>query len=189
MSAYLELTDTDFAPEGVTLTVPLIIRASSIIDGYCKRAIGVTTRKERIPLTDQQRGHLSYYPVIEVTTLKGKAQYGWTGDNFFGPPAFQEIADLSILDVDKETGSLSCGASMFGAPYTELEVTYSSGWDPIPDDVKVACGIIIGQIQSTPNPNVKAKKDFDFSIEYFGNSMISPEVDLLLSKYRLISMR
>ncbi|GGF72926.1 hypothetical protein GCM10010912_17660 [Paenibacillus albidus] len=187
MSQYLTLEDTDYVPAGTALALPLIIRASAIIDGRCKREIGVTTYTERIPLTNQ-RGHLSYYPVKEVTAVKGRAAYGITGDNFFGAPEFTE-ADLSVLDVNKEIGSLLCGGSPFGAPYAELEVTYTSGWDPIPDKVKVACGLIVAQLSGNPDTNVKSKKDFDFSIEYFGNDMITPEIADLLSEYQHRSFR
>lgn len=187
MSQYLTLEDTDFVPVGVALTLPLIIRASAIIDGHCKREIGVKSYTERVPLTNQ-RGHLSYYPVQEVTSVKGRAKYGLTGDAFFGAPGFTDL-DSSILDVDKEIGALSCGYSLFGAPYDELEVTYASGWNPIPDKVKVACGLLIGQLTGNPNSNVKSKRDFDFSIEYFGNSMITSEIAELLSEYQLHSFR
>ncbi len=187
MSQYLELTYTDYVPVGVVLTVPLIIRASAIIDGYCKREIGVKSYTERVPLTNQ-RGHLSYYPVKEVTDIKGRATHGITGDNFFGPPGFTAV-DLSSLDVEKEIGTLTCSNSMFGAPYAEMEITYTSGWDTIPDKVKVACGILIGLLSANPNSNVKSKKDFDMSIEYFGNDMITPEIAVLLSEYQIRSFR
>ncbi|MEK8215507.1 hypothetical protein [Paenibacillus sp. FSL L8-0463] len=187
MSQYLTLEDTDYIPAGVALSLPLIIRASAIIDGRCKRQIGITTYSERIPLTNQ-RGHLSYYPIKEITEVKSKAAYGITGDNFFGAPGFVE-ADLSFLDVDKEIGSVMCGSSPFGAPYAELEVTYTSGWDPIPDKVKVACGLLIAQLSSSSNSNVKMRKDVDSTIEYFGNDMITPEIADLLTEYRHRSFR
>ncbi len=187
MSQYLTTADTDYVPAGAALTLPLIIRASAIIDGRCKREIGVTSYTERIPLTNQ-RGHLSYYPVKEITEIKGRAAYGITGDNFFGAPGFVG-ADPSTIDVDKEIGTLSCGNSLFGAPFAELEITYTSGWDPIPDKVKVACGLIIAQLSGNSNSNVKSKKDFDMTIEYFGNDMITPEIADLLSEYQHRSFR
>lgn len=188
MSQYLEITDTDYVPSGVKLTESLIIRASAIIDGRCKREIGVKTYTERIRLTDAQRGHLSYYPVVDVLKAKGRPKPGVLG-NFFGPPSFEAIDDLSIIDVDKEIGTVWCGYSPFGSAYEELEVTYTSGWEIIPDKVKVACGLIVGQLFTNTNSNVKSKKDFDFSIEYFGNSMITPEIADLLSEFELRSFR
>ncbi|MFB5761109.1 hypothetical protein [Paenibacillus medicaginis] len=188
MSQYLEITDTGFVPPGVKLTEALIIRASAIIDGRCRREIGVTNYTERIPLTDQQRGHLSYYPVIEVKEVKGRPKQGLMG-NFFGPPGFESISDISTIDIDKDIGTVWCGYSSFGSEYEELEVTYTSGWDTIPDKVKVACGLIIGQLVGNPNTNVKSKKDFDYSIEYFGNSMITPEIADLLSEFEHRSFR
>lgn len=187
MSQYLTVDEIQYFPTGTAPTEGLIIRASAIIDGYCKRAISVSTYTERIPLTNG-RGHLSYYPVVKIDEVKGRASYGLTGDAFFGTPGFEPV-DPNYIDIDKEIGTVWCGSNLFGSPYTELEVTYSSGWDPIPEKVKVACGLLVGQIASNPNSNVKSKKDFDFSIEYFGGGMINPEISDLLSEYALRSFR
>ncbi|KIL35163.1 hypothetical protein SD71_16185 [Cohnella kolymensis] len=185
MTRYLTLDDGDkpYFPSGVIASDNLILRASAIIEGHCKRDITVKSYTERVPLTEMQRGHLSYYPVVEVTALKGRPKYGITGDNFFGPPTFTAISDLNTVDVDKEIGALTCGYSPFGAPYDALEVTYTSGWNPIPDKVKVACGLLVAALASNHNSNVKSKKDFDFSIEYFGNNLVTPEIADLLSEY------
>ncbi|MMZ67024.1 hypothetical protein D1872_295650 [compost metagenome] len=110
------------------------------------------------------------------------------GENFFGAPEF-EVVDPASIDVDKQIGTVICGGNLFGAPYSELEITYSSGWETVPEKVKVACGLIAGQISTNPNSNVKSKKDFDYSIEYFGGGMINPEVADLLSEYVLRSFR
>ncbi|ANY70415.1 hypothetical protein BBD42_30895 [Paenibacillus sp. BIHB 4019] len=187
MSQYLELTDTDYVPAGVELTLPLIIRASAIIDGYCKREIGVKEYTERIPLSDSQRGHLSYHPVIEVTEAQGRAAQGIMG-GFFGAPGFENI-DLSLLDIDKQIGTVWCIGSPFGSPYIELEVTYSSGWEVIPDKVKVACGLLVAQLKSNLHSNIKSKKDFDSTIEYFSNNMVTPEISDLLSEFTVQSFR
>lgn len=186
MSAYLQVSDTDYSTSA--LTTSLILRASAIIDGYCKRKITVESYTERIPLSDQ-RGHLSYFPVVVITELKARPKYTPIGINFFGPPPFETIDDLTILDVDLNTGSVWCGYSVLGVPYVELEVTYTSGWATIPDNVKVACGMIIDQLATANNSNVKSRKDFDSSIEYFGNSRITPEIADLLSEYTVLSFR
>jgi len=186
MSQYLELADTSYVSDGVTLTESLIIRASALIDGYCRREIGLKAYKERIPLTNQ-RGHLSFYPVIEIDSVKGRASSGLMG-NFFGAPGFVEM-DKSNIDVDLSTGVLMSALSPFGSTFAELEVEYTSGWEVIPEKVKVACGLLVNQLVANPNSNVKSKKDFDFSIEYFGNSMITPEIANLLSEYKILFMR
>lgn len=188
MSQYLDINDVDYVPAGTKLTLPLIIQASALIDGYCNRKIEVTSYTERVPLTELQRGHLSYYPVVDISTLQGRPRHGLFPTSFFGPPQFENI-DLALLDVDKSIGSLWCGISPFGSPYAELEVTYTSGWDPVPEKVKVACGQLVYQLASNTNPNVKAKKDFDLSIEYFGNDLLTPAIRNLLDEYRLQSFR
>lgn len=186
MSQYLTVDETDYFPAGTITSDSLIKRASAIIDGYCKREIAVSTYRERIPLTNGH-GHLSYYPVVSIDEIKGRAAYGLHG-NFFGVPGFETVDPVSI-DVDKQIGTVICGGNLFGTPYTELEITYSSGWETIPEKVKVACGLLVAQIATNPNSNVKSKKDFDYSIEYFGGGMINPEIADLLSEYVLRSFR
>jgi hypothetical protein len=190
MSQYLILdgSDSDFYPVGITPTIAQVIRASAVIDAYCKREIGSKSYTERIPLTAAQRGHLTCWPVISVTSAQGRAAQGIMG-GFFGPPGFEDIPDLSLLDIDHSTGSLWCGGSPFGMPYSELEVTYTSGWEPIPEKVKVACGLLIGKLATNQDSNVKSKKDFDLSIEYFGSGMVTPEIADLLSEYQLMTFR
>ncbi|MCY9593726.1 hypothetical protein PC41400_21605 [Paenibacillus chitinolyticus] len=196
MSAYLTLADTDYVSPSVTLNQSLIVQASSIIDGLCRRSLEVTSYTERIPLVDSlpggsgyQRGHLTYFPVVAIISAKGRPQYNALSGNFFGPPGFEDIADLSVIDVDKQTGSVACGFNPFGSPYSELEVTYTSGWEVIPDAIKAACGLFINQLAANPNANVKSKKDFDFSIEYFGNSYVTPDIADLLRPFILHSFR
>lgn len=188
MSQYLTTSDTDYVGAGVELTIPLIIRASALIDGYCNREIGPKSYIERIPLTPEQRGHVTYSPVIEVLEASGRAATGLMG-NYFGAPGFEPIHDLSVIDIDKRLGTIWCGCSPFGSVYAELEISYTSGWEVIPETVKVACGLLINQLTSNSNSNVKSKKDFDFSIEYFGNSMFTPEIADLLIEYRLLTYR
>lgn len=190
MSQYLKLdgSDADFMPEGPPLTAVLIIRASALIDGYCGRELGVKSYTERISLTDRQRGHLTYFPVVEVTAISGQARQGIMG-NFFGPPDFEPFDNVQLMDVDKATGAVACGMSPFSIPYAQLEVTYTSGWERIPDKVKVACGMLASKLRARPDADVKAKKDFDLSIEYFGNSMMSGDVADLLDEYRLMIFR
>lgn len=186
MTQYLELDDSSYVSEGVVLTNTLILRASAIIDGYCQREIGLKTYKERIPLNNQ-RGHVSYYPVEEVLSLQGRAIQGLMG-NFFGIPTF-EVIELSNIDIDKSIGTVWCGQSPFGSSYAELEIEYTSGFEVIPEKVKVACGLLVSQLASNQNPNVKTKKDFDYAIEYFSNNIVTPEIANLLSEYKLRSFR
>jgi hypothetical protein len=186
MSQYLDVSDTSFVGPGIFLNEALIERASAIIDGYCRREIGVKTYKERIPLTNF-RGHVSFYPVIEVLSAEGRSSQGIMG-GFFGPPTFVPI-ELSAIDMDKSIGSVWCGHYRFGSPMAELEIEYTSGWEDTPHKVKVACGMLISQLAVNANPNIKSKKDFDFSIEYFGSNLITPDIANLLAEYRIMFMR
>lgn len=113
MSQYLTVDEIGYFPAGTVPTEGLIIRASAIIDGYCKRSISVTTYTERIPLTNG-RGHLSYYPVAEINEVKGRAAYGLTGDTFLVlPDSSQLIRTTSILIRKSEQSGVGV---IFSAP-------------------------------------------------------------------------
>lgn len=187
MSRYLTAEDTDFLPGGKEPNLATIIRASALIDAECRREIGLKTYVDRVSLTNGH-GHLTYAPVQSVIAVRGRPAYGLTGDSFFGAPELTEIPTNS-LDVNRETGSFSCNGSAFGIPYTELEVEYTSGYDPIPEAVKVACGLLIEKLSAGFDQNVKLKKDFDFTIEYFGGGLVTPEIADLLAPYKLVSFR
>jgi hypothetical protein len=126
---------------------------------------------------------MSYTPIKSLDSLKGRPKYNAITGNVFGPPQFETISDLSILDYDPRVGNFIVGFNIFGVPYVELEATYQSGYTTIPDEVKVACGLIIAQLAKGNDGGVKSKKDFDFAIEYFGSSMVTPEVESLLAPY------
>jgi hypothetical protein len=189
MSAYLQVTDTDYVAPNVTLTNALIVQASAIVNGHCKRAIDVQEYTERVyVIEDTQRGHLTYAPIVAITLLKGRPKYGVILNNFFGPPAFEEL-DLQQIDYDSRLGNFILSYSAYFIPYVEAEITYTSGWAAIPDEVKVATGLVINQLARNPNPNVQNKKDSDFSISYFGNNLITPDIAALLEPYVLMAFR
>lgn len=196
MSAYITTADTDYVAAGVVLTPALILQASAAIDAYCGRSIEVKSYTERIRLSDAfphrssyPAGHVTYAPVVEIVSAKGRPKINAITGIFFGAPGFEDIPDLSIVDMDRRIGSFQMSSNPFGVPYAEIEITYRSGWETIPEEVKVACDMMINQIVSRPNADVKSKKDFDFSVEYFSSGRMTPDIASLLSDYVLHRFR
>ena len=62
---------------------------------------------------------------------------------FGGPPPFTPI-DLMMIDFDPRTGQIWVPAGLYISNYTEIEVTYNSGFDPrnMPRSIKHACAQI-----------------------------------------------
>lgn len=70
-------------------------------------------------------------------------------------------------------------------PFAEIELTYTSGYTTIPDEVKMAVSLIARNFPLRPVANAKRIKAGMQEIEFkdFGESFIPPEADAILSKY------
>lgn len=68
---------------------------------------------------------------------------------FGGPPTWQNI-DVSQCDFDVSTGEIWIPAGLYLSQYTEIVVTYNSGFDPLnmPRAVKQACAALIRNLLS-----------------------------------------
>jgi hypothetical protein len=70
-----------------------------------------------------------------------------------------------------------------GLDYNEVEVVYTSGLATISNDVKVACAQIVKNAQATPALNVRTTRMDTMQMEYFGASLLTPDVSTLLRPY------
>lgn len=68
---------------------------------------------------------------------------------FGGPPGFTPI-DVTKIDVMADVGEIWVPAGIYLSQYTEIVITYSSGFHPlyIPSPIKRACAMIIGNLSS-----------------------------------------
>lgn len=168
----------------------LIKHASTLIDGYCQRKLIVEEYSERLSLNSNGYAHLTYYPVVEVNSLKGKpsptaVSFG-VPVGFWGPVQWEDIA--SFYDLDKKTGTIWVPAVT--VPYTEIEIEYTSGYETIPEDIKQVCGMLVGSLWQ--------RQDYTTTI-YIADPMasrrleksgyITDEMKLILDKYRVRGVR
>lgn len=126
---------------------PILIKhAGTLIDGYCQRTLSVSPYSERVRLNRDGYAHLTYYPVVEIESIKGKpepttVQFG-VPVGIWGPPQWEDIS--TYYDLYKETGKI--WIPTVSVHYSEIEVEYTSGYDPIPEDVKQICGMLVGAL-------------------------------------------
>lgn len=179
-----------------------IARASALIDRHCKRSIGVATYTERMNLTSG-RSHLSYLPVVSLTSAKARYDVARSSIYCSSPGVTEwETVDTDDIDIDLSTGvfilpyatgsislALSC-ASLFNTPYNEAELVYTAGYAATPENVKIACGLIITNMSIRVNPMaVSEQMPNGLKTTYKDSDFITPETRELLSKYVAMFLR
>jgi hypothetical protein len=102
---------------------------------------------------------------------------------FFGLPS--SWVDLNPGDVDLccSTGELTLPINPLGLGFSELEVAYTAGVDPIPDAIKTACAQIVRNAQATPALNVRLGRIDRMQLEYFSGQLVDETVRTLLAPY------
>ncbi|HXE07758.1 MAG TPA: hypothetical protein VN612_07670 [Acidobacteriaceae bacterium] len=179
-----------------------VAMASALIEAHCRRAtLLVAQYVERIRLTAQtQSVRLSYLPLAPLapatsplvsvrvryaTPRRGElhdpmlAQVAWA----FSVPGSWSSLDLSLIDLNADTGNLTFPMNVLGLNYNEVEVTYTSGMATIPASVKFACAQIVKNAQATPALNVKSTRMDTLQMQYFSGSLIDASVQKLLAPY------
>ena len=177
--------------------------ASSLIDAHCRRpCLLVTQYVERMRLTaGSQAVRLSYLPLVPLAPATSplvsvQVRYGRPRRGELQDPMLAQVAwafsipgswsslNLSLLDLNTDTGDLTFPMNVLGLNYNEVEVTYTSGVATVPAPVKFACAQIVKNARRpTPAMNVKGSKMDTLQMQYFAGSLIDANVQMLLSRY------
>lgn len=179
-----------------------VAMASSLIEAHCRRpSLLITQYVERMRLTaESQTVRLSYLPLAPLVPAtsplvgvrvryarprRGElqdpmlAQVAWA----FSIPGSWSSLDLSLIDLNIDTGNVTFPMNILGLNYNEVEVTYTSGLATIPASVKFACAQIVKNAQATPALNVKSSRMDTLGMQYFSGSLIDANVQSLLVPY------
>lgn len=202
MPGNLYITTADFPVLGLPdSTDPAMIRAASdLVDSFCQRpSLFVTQYTERNKLPQGR-------PITRVTYTPLAAAQGATspfvavrarigiprGPNattlaemlapFGGPPAWVDL-DASQVDFDAATGELWLPAGIFGANFTEAEITYTAGFAEAPEPVKLACAQVIRNLQAHPAAGIRTAQLDQLQLEYFAGSLLDDDVRRLLAPF------
>jgi len=178
--------------------------ASSVINAHCNRPTLWTTqfteRARLVPGRNLMR--LTYLPLAtpqgSTTPLScGRARYGMPrrGDNptmwettcefatMFGLPGTWVALDISSFDFFADTGEVSWLPNPLGLYFDEMELTYTGGFDQIPDPVKFACAQLVRNAQATPALNVREGTLNAMHFAYFADTLLDSTVRELLAPY------
>ena len=198
------LDPTEYIAYGLTAETPddWVALASTLIEAHCRRpSLLVTQYVERMRLTSgSQAVHLSYLPVaplapatsplVGINVRYGRPRRGELADPMlaqvawaFSVPGSWSALDLSLVDVNLDTGDVTFPENLLGLNYNEVEITYTSGVAVVPPAIKFACAQIVKNAQATPAMNVKSSKMDTLEVQYFAGSLIDVNVQSMLAPY------
>ena len=101
---------------------------------------------------------------------------------FGGPPTWVEL-DAAAVDYHSDTGEIWLPSTIFGFPFTEIELTYTAGYAQVPPAVKLACAQIIRNLESHPAPQVRTAQLDRLQLEYFEGSLVDDDARRLLAPF------
>jgi hypothetical protein len=200
------LAAEEYENYGIEATTPAswVGAASSLIDAHCRRAtLGTAQYTERLRLASgRNSAQLTYLPLAtpqgqSSPIASARARYATPrrGEDLTTWDVGQEVAaafalpgtwiniDTSQMDTFADTGEVSWFANVLGLQFQEIEITYTAGFDSIPDPIKFACAQIVRNAQATPALNVRANTLNSMHLEYFADTLLDASVQAMLAPY------
>jgi len=180
-----------------------VIAASAIVDAHCRRAtLAIARYTERLRIeTGQGSIRATYLPLVAVPPaaspiVSARARYAmprrgewlheemaWEAAAVFGLPGTWTDLNGTDLDPYLEPGEIRLPVNVLGWGFSEIEIVYTAGLDPIPDTVKVACAQLVKNAQATPALNVKQGMLDRMQLMYFSDALLDGTVRSLLAPY------
>jgi hypothetical protein len=199
------LIPSEYETYGLDAAIPAtwITAASALIDAHCRRVtLGIAQYEERLRISSGRNTvRLSYTPLATVSPattpiVSTRGRYAiprrgeWPFDDLssevalvFGLPGSWTNIDVNSIDCYVETGELTLPINAVGLGFSEIEVVYTAGIEPLNDAIKVACAQIVRNAQATPALNVRAGTLDHLHLEYFSDTLIDQTARALLAPY------
>lgn len=200
---YLQASEYEMYGLETTTAPAWVIAASAILDAHCRRAtLGVVQYTERLRLAAGRNAvRLTYLPAVPVAPatspiVAARARYAsprrgewvneevvWEAAGAFGLPGTWTDLNVADLEVCRETGEVTLPVNALGWAFSEIEVVYTAGLDPLPGTVKVACAQVVKNAQAMPALNVRSGSLDRMRLEYFSDALLDESVRALLAPY------
>ena len=199
------LQPSEYEAFGLEATTPAawVTAAATVMEAHCRRpTLAVAQYSERVRVTSgRNTARLTYLPLAALApatspivaararyAVPRRGEWGYADMSSdvalaFGLPG--TWSDLTTGDVEycSETGELTLPVNALGLGFSELEIVYTAGLDPLPDAVRVACSQIVKNAQATPALNVRAGTLDRMHLEYFSDSLLDQSVRGLLAPF------
>lgn len=165
--------------------------ASHLIDGYLGKTFGVNEISETVNVNQRHRGKLVHTPVVEVKAITelvitplgvtrqeislDKLIFDIENDGYFTYIARTSPFAYSFMD---NMCSQNCRAR-------RLEVTYTYGYNIIPEDIKIVCAMLAQNIRQMQTfAGFKKLNTLDYTVEMANPSFFTSDMRIILDKYR-----
>lgn len=208
---YLSSSEYELFGLDATVPEAWITIASALIDAHCRRpTLAIAQYTERLRVAQGRNSvRLTYLPLAgasaQLAVNSARARYAmprrgeslpmlgigcmaladpeFTADVAlaFGLPGQWSDLDPASLEVCGTTGEVTVPISALGLGFNEIEITYTAGFEPVPDGVKTACGQIVRNALATPALNVRAGTVDRMHLEYFADTLVDSTVRTLLA--------
>lgn len=107
----------------------------------------------------------------------------WEVAAAFGLPGTWTNLNVADLDTTPDTGEIRLSINALSWSFSEIEIVYTAGLDPLPSTVKVACAQLVKNAQATPALNVRAGYMDRIRLQYFSDTLLDESVRALLAPY------
>lgn len=188
---YLTEEEYDIYCDQMPVTSSQVMYASALIDAYVglndgKSKFTETEQTEVIKLNRKGIGHLKVTPIINISKVCAVGGgYGYSG--------IRSELDLGAINYDTNGYIYVCmnpsyvtRSSLFLNNITALEVTYTSGYKEIPEQVKRACGMVAMNISQTATfTDLQSMTTLDARFALNSSNILTSEIKTLLSRYRV----
>jgi hypothetical protein len=198
------LSANEYTLFGLEETTPdsLVSAASDLIDAHCRRnGFGIEQYMERFRVGQSRTVRLSYLPLASVDgvsspIVQARGRYsrrgrGWMGETslavevaqVFAMPTTWVSVSTNLLDLDAQSGEVIVGGGVLSPSLGDLELTYTAGYNVVPQAVKQACAKLVKNALATPALNVSKQRIDRMYLEYFSDSLVDADVKRLLAPY------
>jgi hypothetical protein len=168
-----------------TIDDTVLNQANILINSYVGDIGKQQVSDERISLSGYAKPKLSkvkeYIPLVSVDILKTQLRtpFGLTTETIDTSRVY--VDSFGYVDYYPDCG---LGQMIFGGTPQTLLVTYTYGYTTAPDDLKLACAIIAQNIAKRGTFGANRVTDFDVTLQFLDDSIITSDVRRVLNKYR-----
>jgi hypothetical protein len=167
---------TGTKPEDDTLIEDLINRYTTMFESYCDRKFKLDTYTEYYDGTGTQDLFTDSFPISAVVSLYDDAGWEWDSDTLV------DSADYRIADENR----ITMKSGWFPAYNQSVKVTYSAGYETIPDDLKQVCIVEVARaFKNRKQMDTISTTMPDGTINYTTLEFL-PQTRRILDKYRRV---
>ena len=196
---YLEAAEYERYGLDATTSESFVRAASALIESHCRRpSLGLAEYTERLRVAPGGRVRLSYLPLCATEEaarpilrirVRCTSADGCIGDltrefaQTFGLAGTWSEINPSQVEFLSGSGEVTIPTHALGLAFTEAEITYTAGFETIPEAVKFACAQLVKNAEAMPALNVRRSSIDRMEMEYFGGSLLDDTVKRLLAPF------